>query len=242
MSEVANAILVDAMRNRTTAELVLERLQREVVTGQLKPGQRLVERELTERYRVSRTPLREALKRLVASGLATNVPYRGVAIRQLSHGFARDIYDLRVGIEGLGAYLAALRATQDDLDSLQHLFDRIDEASARDERDEVLVLNLEFHRAIARATRNALLVEKVEELWVNINLVRASAWQGTMRTQGSRREHELILRAILARDPEGARHATESHVRSSWQLVEAFLVAQAESGKQEPALATGMPA
>lgn len=231
------AVIEESWRNKTTSDLVFEQLRREIVTGHLKPGQRLVERDLTERYSVSRTPLRDALKRLVAAGLAINIPYRGVIIRQLSHGFARDLYDLRLGTEGIASYLAALRATPAELENLQQIFGCIEQASEAGARDEVLVLNLEFHRAIARATHNALLIDKVDELWTSINLVRASAWHGTSRSHSSSREHRLILDAILARDPEGARHATESHIRSSWELVEAFLLArQAETSGDSPPL------
>lgn len=241
MTQAPTISTEETVRSKTASEFVFEQLRRDIVTGHLQPGQRLVERELTDRYAVSRTPLREALKRLVTAGLAINIPYRGVVIRQLSYGFARDLYDLRLGVEGLASYLAALRATATELGDLRGLYDRINNASERGARDEVLVLNLEFHNTIARASHNTLLVDKVDELWASINLVRASAWQGTSRTQSSRREHKLILDAILARDPEAARHATEIHIRSSWQLVEAFLIAQTDmnggpsAAGQEPA-------
>src|SRR5690606_20381148 len=94
-------------QNKTMSEVIFERLKWEIVTGHLQPGERLVERDLTERFQVSRTPMREALKQLVRTQLAVDIPYRGVVVRTLGYEFAHNIYDLRFGTEGLSAYLAA---------------------------------------------------------------------------------------------------------------------------------------
>jgi DNA-binding GntR family transcriptional regulator len=218
------------MQNRTTAAFIFNRLKEEVIVGNLKPGQQLVERELTRQFGVSRTPLREALQQLVRSQLAINVPYRGVFIRKIGYEYARNIYDVRFGIEGAAAYFAAQRATDDDLRAIEDVFHEIEKFSRENNRDKVLVLNNEFHKALAEATHNALLVESVDELWTNVNLLRATAWQGNTRTEGSRAEHESILQAIVDRDPDAARSATENHIKNSWQLVKSSLE---ESARQE---------
>lgn len=205
------------------AEVIFEHLKWEIVTGRLKPGTRLVERDLTERFQVSRTPMREALKQLVRTQLAVEIPYRGVEVRSLGYDFARDIYDLRLGTEGLSAYLAAVRGTDEELAKVQEVFVKIDAAAHAGERDLTLVLNADFHVAIARATHNPLLVERIEELWTHINVVRGTAWVGNTRTDSSRDEHRAVLEAILARDPELARREMEKHIQSSWKIVEAAL-------------------
>lgn len=210
-------------QNKTMAEVIFERLKWEIVTGHLKPGERLVERDLTERFQVSRTPMREALKQLVRTQLAVDIPYRGVVVRTLGLEFAHHIYDLRLGTEGLSAYLAAKRGTDDEFKLLQRIFDEIDAAADASDRDRSLVLNSEFHVAIANATHNPLLVERVEELWTHINVVRGSAWVGNTRTDSSRSEHKAIMAAILAGDPIAARQVMEEHIASSWTIVEARL-------------------
>lgn len=217
------------------AEVVFDQLKLDIVTGRIKPGERLIERDLTDRFQVSRTPMRQALKQLVHVELAVEVPYRGVVVRMLSHRFALDIYDLRRGIEGLSAFLAAERGDSASFRDLERIFHQIDAATVRGARDEVLVLNSEFHTAIARATSNQLLVARVDELWTSINLVRAAAWKGNSRTNSSREEHYGIMLAILERKPEVARAAMEKHVQASWQLVDLELsAAEADKEQGEP--------
>lgn len=210
-------------QNKTMAEVIFEHLKWEIVTGHLKPGTRLVERDLTERFQVSRTPMREALKQLVRTQLAVDIPYRGVEVRSLGLDFAHDIYDLRFGNEGLSAYLAAERGTEEELAKIQDIFEKIDAAAHASDRDLALVLNSEFHVAIAQATHNPLLVQRIEELWTHINVVRGAAWVGNTRTDSSRDEHRAVMEAILARDPDRARAEMETHIRSSWKIVEAAL-------------------
>lgn len=233
--ESTGEVLRSLSRNKTAAEYIFERIRRDVVVGKIKPGQRLVERELTERFEMSRTPVREALQLLVRSQLALNIPYRGVEVRRLSYEFARDIYDLRRGIEGLAAYLAAERGSDTEIATIERLFGQISELSKDGQRDEVMVLNHKFHMAIAEATHNELLLARVDELWTSVNLVRASAWKGNERTEGSRREHEAILRALVERRAEDARQAVESHIRQSWRLVDGVMRANRTTGGSTPA-------
>src|SRR5690606_21621463 len=115
--------------NLTTADLVFSWLKRDVLTGHFRPGERLVERDLTERYQVSRTPLREALKALVRSQRAVTVPERGVMVRQVSLAFAREVYELRSGLDSMAAALAAKRATPTEIDRMRPIFHGIDELS-----------------------------------------------------------------------------------------------------------------
>lgn len=219
-------ITQNLMQNRTAAEHVFDLLRREIITGRAQPGQRLIERDLTDRFGVSRTPVREALRRLVSTQLAVNVPYRGIMVQQLSLGFAHDIYDLRLGLEGLASYLAAKRGTDEEHAELSNTFHKIDVLTKRGDRDEIMLLNNDFHLLIAKASHNELLVERVEEIWTTVNLVRGAAWQGTVRAEGSRAEHEAITKAILSRDAEAARRATERHIRNSWITVERALEEQ----------------
>ena len=89
--------------NETLASRIADQIKRRIVTGALKPGQKLVEKDLATACNVSRTPLREALARLVNDGLAVSVPYRGIFVRRISLQQVREIYELRIGIEGLAA-------------------------------------------------------------------------------------------------------------------------------------------
>lgn len=231
--ESTGEVLRGLSKNKTAAEFIFERIRRDVMVGKIRPGQRLVERELTERFEISRTPVREALHLLVRSQLAINIPYRGVEVRRLSYEFARDIYDLRRAVEGLAALLAAERGEAEEIAQIERLYDQISELTRDGKRDEVMVMNHQFHMAIAQASHNELLLARVDELWTNVNLVRASAWRGNERTEGSRREHEAILMAILGRRGEDARQAVERHIQQSWRLVEAAMRKGNRQGSEE---------
>src|ERR1700753_4153538 len=86
--------------NETLADRIADRLKRLIVTGQIKSGQKLVEKDIAAAFNVSRTPLREALARLVNDGLAIGIPYRGIFVRQITLRQVRDIYEPRIAIEG----------------------------------------------------------------------------------------------------------------------------------------------
>jgi DNA-binding GntR family transcriptional regulator len=211
----------------TTAGLVYDRLKRDVLTGEFRPGEKLVERDLTERYGVSRTPLREALKELVRSRLATTVPYRGVFVRQVSFKFAREIYEMRAGLDGIAGFHAATRATRAELSKLGEVCERIaaqskpveDPDEQQKRRNEILLLNMQFHRIVAEMAHNGVLLEKHDELWSSVSLVRQSVWRTGARTMSSLEEHEEILDALSRRDAERARNLCEKHVERAWSFV-----------------------
>src|SRR5690606_19689286 len=152
--------------------------KRDVLTGYFRPSEKLVERELTERYGVSRTPLREALKELVRSRLAVTVPYRGVFVRTVSFDFAREVYEMRAGLDGIAGYHAATRATPRELDRLADICAVIGERSEpvedpeeqQSRRNDILLLNADFHRAVAQMAHNSVLLEKHDELWSSVSL------------------------------------------------------------------------
>jgi DNA-binding GntR family transcriptional regulator len=229
---VRKAALIDDQRlaplgqpdNETLADRIADRLKRLIVTGEIKPGQKLVEKDIATAFNVSRTPLREALARLVADGLADGIPYRGIFVRQITLRQVQDIYELRIAIEGLAAMLAAERADPDRLDTLAELLAAMDREQASDDSAELKLLNERFHHMIAVASGNALLVERLDDLWTWVTLSRTTAWSTTGRGRTSRDEHHAIYEAIRARDPDRARTLAEDHVRRSWDNVKPFVV------------------
>lgn len=221
--------------NETLASRIAEQIKRRIVTGQLKPGQKLVEKEIAAACNVSRTPLREALARLVNEGLAVSVAYRGIFVRRIGLRQVREIYELRIGIEGLAAMLAAERSKKADLSRLGKLLVAMDAERAGDEADELKLLNERFHRGIAEASGNSLLVQRMDDLWSWVSLARTSNWTATGRGETSRDEHHAIYQAICDRDAATARTLAETHARLAWETVEPFLRQQeAEEDNQAP--------
>lgn len=217
-------------QNRTTAEVVFEALKHDVISGYFQGGDRLIERDLTARYQVSRTPLRQALQELVRSGLAVAIAYRGVFVREISPSFARDVYELRANLDAMAGFYAAKRASDAELQELRKIADEVSFVSDVEDGpvsdialiDEILALNAEFHKGIALASGNALLVEKLEELWTSINLMRYRSWRSGERAKNSRDEHLAIMRALEARNAELASNLCKLHALEAWSFVRQF--------------------
>lgn len=227
---------IESTGNETLASRIAEQIKRRIVTGQLKPGQKLVEKDIAAACNVSRTPLREALARLVNEGLAVSVAYRGIFVRRVSLRQVREIYELRIGIEGLAAMLAAERRTKADLGRLGELLVAMDAERAGDEADELKLLNERFHRGIAEASGNSLLVQRMDDLWSWVNLARISSWTATGRGETSRDEHHAIYQAICDGDAATARALAETHARLAWETVEPFLRQQEAAEDQQAAM------
>ena len=226
MKDESSLSTLDGFANETLAGRIADQLKRQIVTGQLRPGQKLVEKEIAALYNVSRTPLREALARLVNDGLAISVPYRGIFVRRIGLRQARDIYELRIGVEGLAAMLAAERGSTADFDRMSTLLGTMDEQLTGDDAADLKLLNERFHRAIAEASGNTLLVQRHDELWRWVALARTSAWANSDRGEISRTEHHALYRAIRARDGTAARTLAEDHIRRAWATVEPALARQ----------------
>lgn len=246
MNRTQESFLPEVHLNRTTAELVFDRLKRDVLTGYFRPSEKLVERELTERYGVSRTPLREALKELVRSRLAVTVPYRGVFVRTVSFDFAREVYEMRAGLDGIAGYHAATRATPRELDRLADICAVIGERSEpvedpeeqQSRRNDILLLNADFHRAVAQMAHNSVLLEKHDELWSSVSLVRQTVWRTDLRTESSRDEHLEILAALRDRDAALARDLCERHAQLAWGYVARVATSEMPGAtEREPGLA-----
>jgi DNA-binding GntR family transcriptional regulator len=214
---------LEVPENETLADRIADRLKRLIVTGEIKPGQKLVEKDIAAAFNVSRTPLREALSRLVNDGLAAGIPYRGIFVRQITLRQVQDIYELRIAIEGLAAMFAAQRAEARDIAALNELLIAMDKEQAGDDSAELKLLNERFHRTIAIASGNVLLVERLDELWTWVSLSRTTVWSSTGRGNTSRDEHHAIYEAIRARDPLRARALAEEHVRRAWDNVKPFV-------------------
>jgi DNA-binding GntR family transcriptional regulator len=212
-----------ASGNITLASRIAELLKRDIVIGRLRSGQKLVEKDLAAAYDVSRTPLREALARLVNDGLAVSVAYRGIFVREVSRDELRAIYELRTVIEGLAAQLAAERADPAQLDQLESLLAAMDRQTTGDEASELKLLNERFHRLIAVAAGNPLLPRQMDDIWSRVALARTSAWSATGRGKTSREEHHALYEAIRRRDPTVARSLAEAHVIIAWRTLEPFL-------------------
>lgn len=183
----------------------------EIQTGALSPGTVLAEVEQSTRLGVSRTPLREALRRLASDGLVTQASARVTVVAGIDADDIRSLFDLRRALETEAARLAARRGDRGGFRRLATEFADVDTAEA----DAYYALIARFDSAIDAAVDNAYLSAALRSVRTHLVRVRRMARDNPLRLSASAGEHELIARAIGAGDPELAAHATHVHLHNA---------------------------
>lgn len=196
-------------------EGVYKVLRQAIVEGALAPGQHMAEQQLAEELGVSRTPVREALRRLALEGFVVMVPRRGAYVAGLSLKDMNDVFELRMALEGLGAYLAAQRITPQELTELKELVDQLETAIASGVKDDVIDADTRFHAAIYSASRNRRLVNIVGNLSDQIQGFRLQSLSTPGRLKDTVREHKRLVGALERRDGSAARELAEQHIRQA---------------------------
>ena len=194
-----------------SSELV-DLLRRAIISGELKPRERLVETALAEKYHVSRTPVREAIKHLEALGLVTLERYKGAVVADIDQDQIREIQVVRGALEGLAAALAAEELRDEDFLRLE-AYQREMEMAARS-RDIRLFsdYNERFHSLIYDGCGNRFLAETIRSLLKSAWHAPGTSWRGLGDVGLILTGHRQILTALREREPEKARKAAESHI------------------------------
>lgn len=194
-------------------EAAYRALTRALREGLLKPGDRLREEEVARRLAVSRTPVREALGRLLARRLIEPAGGRGLIVRRLELGEALELYALREILEGAAAGLAARHAAPAEIDLMRDhaaAFARAADDPRWMERENRLL-----HEAIFRAARNRYLDAALRDMQDSLALLGPTTFGVEGRPDSARVEHEAMIEAIARRDAEGAERAARDHMRAA---------------------------
>ncbi len=184
-------------------------------TGELRAGQRLREVDLAERLDVSRTPIREAIRRLASDGLVTVAPSGGVQVFELDRQQVSEIYALRATLEGAGARLAARHVSTNEVRAMKELLDRFDPKSSEMTPLEVAKINSLFHKAIHDAAQNRYLAKALMQLSDFLALLPGTTFQSKTRRVEAWREHRAILRAIELGNPDKAEKLAREHIENA---------------------------
>jgi DNA-binding GntR family transcriptional regulator len=195
------------------AERVYLRLKQAIADGQITAGERLREIDLAARYGVSRTPVREALKKLHAEGLVSDVPGRGLAVTKPTPDEIMDAYLVREVLEGLAARLAAERAIETDRMRLAVVLRQIRAAIAAEDTQRAIALNNEFDRVLFQATRSRRLSDMIEAARASQGRLLRLSLEYPGRLAQAVEERAEILQAVQRGDPEAAEQATREHLR-----------------------------
>ncbi|GAB3468012.1 GntR family transcriptional regulator [Actinophytocola sediminis] len=186
-----------------------QRLKEAIRSGDLRPGQQLVESALAEWCEVSRTPIREALSKLQHDGLVERSE-RGLVVRERGPEEVLDIYETRIALEGTAARLAAERRSAHDLMLLRRALAKL-ESVAEGDVEAMVETNRQFHTAIWRASRNVSLIDLLERLDLHLARYPATTLSSPGRWGRSNDQHTALVAAIDARDSDTAEKLALEH-------------------------------
>ena len=195
-----------------TADKLISDIRNEVSSGILKPGDQLEVTALAERFGVSRTPIREAIRTLVESGVLETRPRKGSFVRVLSAKQLLDLFQVAAELEGMACRLAALSLTKENVEAIESGLAKCTQAAEFQNNVEYAMANLDFHTAIHNASGNDWLIEQLRQLQINLNSYRTMPYEIRGRLNKSTDEHKIICDAILSGDGEHACNLMRDHM------------------------------
>lgn len=181
--------------------------------GVFKPGDRLVESDLAERFGVSRTPIREALQRLETQSMLTR-DGRSLIVASLDYNQLAELYVVRAELEGLAAQLAAGHATPEEVGVLRDMVE--EDRALLGQPAELARANRRFHKQIHLASHNRFLVQQLDLVHRSMALLATTSLAAEGRDTDALREHDAIVTAIEARDEAGAAKALRAHISKAF--------------------------
>lgn len=196
-------------------EVVFETLRDAIRKGILKPGERLMEIHLAEQLGVSRTPVREAIRKLELEGYVIMMPRRGTYVSNLSIKDINEVFEIRTSLDSLASGLAAERITDEELEHLQRLLVVIGEAIKEKNMEKIVEADTKFHDILYQASRNNRLVGIIYNLREQLTSFRAKSMAYPGRLEETLGEHRRIVDTIAQGDAVAAQKASEYHMERS---------------------------
>lgn len=201
---------------RSLAEFAYKAMRRTLRAGGFRPGEHLRETEVAGWLGISRTPVREAMRRLISEGLLSNGPWNGAIVAVLDMQQLVELYTVRESLEGTAAALAAKHASEPEIRNLRELLKR--EAGERDDPERLVEINFELHRAIHCAAHNRYLLQSLGSVVDTLGLLRHSTFVLPGSARQAHQDHLAIVSAIGRRDADQAERLTRRHVRHALAL------------------------
>lgn len=202
--------------NAPLSSILFSRIQKDILSGALKAGEKLTEQKICDRYKVSRTPVREALRQLEMASLIENIPNRGAFVIGFSKQDIIDIYDLRAAYEVQAVKWAIDRMSESEMEDLEEVFDFMEFYTMKNDMNKMLSINNNFHRSIYAGSHNRMLQETLSsyQLYIRygnpVNFEDTAAYLETVLE-----EHRNIFEAIKAKDKDLAAEAMLEHMEQS---------------------------
>ena len=189
-------------RHQTLREKILETIREAILKGQLKPGEKVAEPELAERFGISRTPIREAFRQLESEGYLTVIPRKGAVVTSLSERAVEEFYAIKSILEGYAARMAAKNLTARDIEKLEGINERLGQLAAEGDVKTFFRVHNEFHELFIKAAENEKLQELINQMMLKFNRLRLASLSLPGRMEISVQEHKKIIEAFKNQDGE----------------------------------------
>jgi DNA-binding GntR family transcriptional regulator len=200
-------------------DVIFETLRKAIVSGDIKPGERLMEVSLANQMGVSRTPVREAIRRLEAEGLVTMIPRRGTHVSELSVKDIMDVLEVRAVLDRLATELAAKRIQPSQLKTLESIHKQYISCVEKDNMEGAIKKDVEFHDIIYAASGNPRLVAVAGSLREHIYRFRVIYMSDNLIAENVLHEHEEILEALRESKDNVASDLAEIHIRNQMETI-----------------------
>jgi DNA-binding GntR family transcriptional regulator len=201
---------------RSLAEFAYTTMREILREGRLKPGEHLPETDIADWLGISRTPVREAVRRLISEGLLANGPWNGAIVAEPDFQQLVELYAVRESLEGTAAALAAQHASTAEIKHLSGILER-EKAAKRDPR-RLVEINFDFHHRLYCAAHNRYLLQSLNLVVDTLGLLRHSTFVLSGSAKAAHDQHKRIIAAIEKRSPEEAEAAARQHVREALEL------------------------
>ncbi len=200
-------------------DVVVESIRQAIISGQFPPGMRLMELQLAEEMGVSRTPVREAIRKMELEGLVVMIPRRGAYVADISIKDINEVYEVRTALDVLSAGLAAERIDKSEIQEMRELL--AEEAALVEARDYPKIIDNDtaFHDVIYRASGNTRCMNIISNLREQITAIRGRSMPYPGRVEIMLKEHRAIFDAIAAGKVEKAQEAVRTHMENAEQTL-----------------------
>ena len=195
---------------------VADRLREQIYQRELAPGDAIDEMALCERFGISRTPLREALKVLDSEGLIELIPRRGSFVRRMDVEELNELFPVMVVLEGLCAREAVENCAAEDLQQLENMHEKLEHFASQGDVDGYYEQNFVFHQAIQDLSGNKWLQRVIGDLRKVLRLARHMQLTIPGRLDMSLNEHRQIMQAFIKNDPDMADQNMQNHLKQQW--------------------------
>ena len=222
-------------RHQTLREKILESIRDAILRGVLKPGEKVAEPELAERFGISRTPIREAFRQLESEGYLTVIPRKGAVVTALSERDVEEFYSIKSILEGYAARIAAEKLSAKDLERLEAVNEKLQQLANEGDVKTFFRVHDEFHELFIRASGNDKLHDLIGQLLLKFNRLRMASLALPGRMNISVQEHRKIIDAFRRKDGDAADNLVRKNAAYGGQvLIQSF--AQSEGRKVETSI------